>query len=347
MRLCELAVALGVTEGIHGDPDLEIRAIRLLEDSQRGHLATLTRAFADLKPVREAIEKNRHRDIALLTDHVVDGYHCLVISPEGIHHAIDRTKELFAVRDQWLPAGVDCRAVLEEDVVLGRDVSIGPWVRVGRGAVMGDRTTVHSGVAIYPNVRIGSDCTIHSGAVLRGGTVLGDRVEIDANAVVGCEGFNRSYPPEDLALSPPLAGVRIQDDVYIGAGCTISRSGRTETVIGPGTKIDAQVYVGYCSRIGAGTRIAGKSIIATAVIGDRVTVGAEVGIWDDVTIGDNALLVSRSTVVRDVGDGEAVAGTPAMPYSKAKRALALVSRLPEMWEQLQGLRRKVEDHKHD
>ena len=44
--------------------------------------------------------------------------------------------------------------------------------------------------------------------------------------------------------------VIIEDDVEIGAGCTIDRGVTASTVIGKGTKIDNQVHIGHDTSVG-------------------------------------------------------------------------------------------------
>ena len=49
----------------------------------------------------------------------------------------------------------------------GRDVSIGPFSSVGRGARVGDRTLIYPNVYIGDGAGVGDDCVIHSHVAVR------------------------------------------------------------------------------------------------------------------------------------------------------------------------------------
>ena len=176
---------------------------------------------------------------------------------------------------------------------------------------------------------IGDGCKIGRGAVIMPRVRLGARVTIGAGAVVGEAGFGFATGPGGVMRAiPHLGGVVIEDDVYIGALCTISAGTLTPTVVRRGAKLDAQVHIGHNCEIGEGAIIAAQSGLAgSVVIGRGVMLGGQVGIADHVVIGDGARVAAKSGVIGDVAAGTTVAGYPAVERQRWLRGLAELYRL--------------------
>lgn len=171
---------------------------------------------------------------------------------------------------------------------------------------------------------LGPDCHIGPGVHLLPRVRVGSRVTIAAGAVVGAAGFGfASGPSGKTRAIPQLGGVIIEDDVHIGALCTIAAGTMGPTILRRGVRLDAQVHVAHNCEIGEGTIIAAQSGIAGSVsIGRRVLIGGQVGIADHLAIGDGARIAAKSGVIGDVPPGATVAGYPAVPRQRWLRALA-------------------------
>jgi UDP-3-O-[3-hydroxymyristoyl] glucosamine N-acyltransferase len=121
--------------------------------------------------------------------------------------------------------------------------------------------------------------------------------------------------------------VIIEEDVSIGALCTIDAGVLGPTILRRGVKLDSQVHVAHNCDIGEGTMIAAQSGFAGSVkIGRGVLVGGQVGIGDHVVVGDGARIAGGSGVIGDVPAGAVVAGYPAVPRVRWLRALARLYR---------------------
>ena len=122
--------------------------------------------------------------------------------------------------------------------------------------------------------------------------------------------------------------VIIENDVEVGAGCTINRGVSGETIIGEGTKMDCQVHIGHGVVIGkhclivAQTGIAGKSSI-----GDYSTIYGQVGIAQNVHIGAKSVILGKSGVSKDLEGGKTYYGTPAGDAKEKFREIAAVKML--------------------
>jgi UDP-3-O-[3-hydroxymyristoyl] glucosamine N-acyltransferase len=128
---------------------------------------------------------------------------------------------------------------------------------------------------------------------------------------------------------PHIGGVRLGDDVEIGANTTVDRGTIGDTVLGDGVKLDNQVQVGHNCRIGEHTVIAGcVGISGSTVIGSRCMIGGAVGIAGHLEIGDGVVVTGYSLVTHSLkGPGVYSSGMPAIEAPRWRRAVARLHRL--------------------
>lgn len=164
---------------------------------------------------------------------------------------------------------------------------------------------------------------VEPGAVIMPGVTLGKRVVIGAGSVIGRPGFRFV---DDVRM-PHLAGVVIEDDVEIGALCTIDAGVLSPTTIGKGSKLDAQVHVGHGVVIGARCRLAAQvGLAGSVVIEDDVWIGGQAGIADHCRIGRGARIAAKAGVIGDIDPGAVVAGYPAVARARWLRGHARLYR---------------------
>jgi len=120
--------------------------------------------------------------------------------------------------------------------------------------------------------------------------------------VIGADGFGFAPAPGGtFEKIEQLGGVRIGDDVEIGANTCIDRGALADTVIEDGVKLDNLIQVGHNVRIGHHTAIAGCAGIAgSATIGAHCTIGGSAGILGHLTIADHVNISSFSLVTRSI-----------------------------------------------
>jgi UDP-3-O-[3-hydroxymyristoyl] glucosamine N-acyltransferase len=178
--------------------------------------------------------------------------------------------------------GVHASAVISPTAKLGKGVSIGPGCVIGDDVVIGDDSCLYPRVVVYPKC------------------FLGKRVVVHAGVVIGADGFGIAREDGRWVKIPQIGGVRIGDDVEIGANSTIDRGALDDTVIEEGVKLDNQVQVGHNVRIGAHSAVAGcVGIAGSADIGRHCTIGGAAMIHGHITIVDHVhvsagTLISRS-----------------------------------------------------
>jgi UDP-3-O-[3-hydroxymyristoyl] glucosamine N-acyltransferase len=173
------------------------------------------------------------------------------------------------------------------------------------------------------------------GVVIYGPAQLGDRVTVHANTVIGSDPFYYKKRPTGYDKMVPCGSVLIEDDVEIGALCTIDRGVSADTRIGAGTKMDNHVQVGHDTLIGRRCLIAAHVAIAGAVvIEDEVTLWGQVGIPSKLRVGKGAVLLGQSGIMSDVEGGRSYLGSPATEARQKLREIALSQRLPDIARKL-------------
>ena len=216
-------------------------------------------------------------------------------------------------------------------------------------ATLGEGTIVEQGAVLGNHVRVGRDCTIHQGVVVRDHCVIGDRVVIQAGTVIGSEPFyyNTRKDREVWYRRMESCGrVVVEDDVEIGANCTIDRGVTHDTRIGRGTKMDNLVHVGHDTVIGRNCLIAAQVGIAGAVeVEDGVVLWGQVGVSKTLRIGSNAVVLAQSGVPSDLEGGETYFGTPAVDARSKRREIVWVRRIQELWDRVSRLESGQSGHR--
>ena len=230
---------------------------------------------------------------------------------------------------QLPPPAISPQAHIDPTATIGTNVAIGAGAVIGAGADIGDGCRIEPLAYIAPGVRIGADSHIGAGARLLEGTTTGARVQILANAVIGERGFGNNFENGRWLPVAQLGGVRIGDDVEIGACTTIDRGAVRDTIIGNGVKLDNQIQIGHNVVIGDHTVIAGSAVIAGSVtFGKYCVVGGACVFTGHITICDGAQFTGHSSISKSVTEpGAYSSGIPAMPARQWKKFFATLKLL--------------------
>ncbi len=223
-----------------------------------------------------------------------------------------------------------CR-VLERFYAPPRPVGIHPSAVVSPLAKIGLRCAIGPGCVIEDGVEIGDDTVLIGRVFLYSGTRLGSRVTIHAGAVLGADGFGFEKRPDgSWQKFPHFGGVRVEDDVEIGANTTIDRGSLGDTVIRRGVKIDNLVHIAHNSVTGADTLvIAGAVICGGAKIGERAWLSPQSCIRDKATVGSDSFIGMGAVINGDVVQGSTMVGWHARPVLATKRIFTFLKRIAE------------------
>jgi UDP-3-O-[3-hydroxymyristoyl] glucosamine N-acyltransferase len=206
---------------------------------------------------------------------------------------------------------------------------------ISASAQIGEGTVIQPNCFIGNHVKIGRNCLIHSNVTVYDHTVIGDNVIIHAGTILGADAFYYKKRPEGYDQLLSGGRVVIEDQVGIGALCTIDKGVTGDTTIGWGTKIDNQVHVGHDTVIGKKCLIASQTGIAGCVIiKDEVTLWGQVGTTSGITIGEKAVILGQTGVTKSVEGGKTYFGTPIEESREKLKQLANIKRIPEILTKL-------------
>jgi UDP-3-O-[3-hydroxymyristoyl] glucosamine N-acyltransferase len=270
---------------------------------------------------------------------IAGGFAGDAVRPAGALVVCDQPRLAFARMARRLApgarpdAGAHPSAIVDGTAALGHHVSIDAHAVIDADVRLGDRVVVGPGVHLGAGVVVGEDSILRSNVVIYSGTSIGARVIVHAGSVLGSDGFGyvRDAATGRYEAFPQVGRLVIENDVEIGALCTVDRGALGETRIERGTKLDNQVHVAHNVSIGQDVVIAAQTGVAgSSVIEDQVVVAGQVGIADHARIESGAILgaqcgVPTGKVIK--GPGVLFWGTPARPIKEYLRELAVLSRL--------------------
>ncbi|MDP7009378.1 MAG: UDP-3-O-(3-hydroxymyristoyl)glucosamine N-acyltransferase [Phycisphaerales bacterium] len=254
--------------------------------------------------------------------------------------AMAKVLELFELPKDEPPLGVHDSCVIDPTATIGKNVRIGPFVRIGAHAKISDGCVVHSNVDIGMHASVGTNTILYSGVTIGSFCAVGSNCIFHGNVVIGADGFGYR-PAEDgshLVKMIHIGNVEIHDHVEIGALSSVDRGKFAATTVGKGTKLDNHVQVGHNVRIGKNCVIAAYTGLAGSVqIGDWCQIGAGAGIIPHVKIGAGAMIGAKSGVMNDVPAGESWLGVPAGPTKNTLRQWSAIRKLPKIIKKLAPL----------
>ena len=179
-------------------------------------------------------------------------------------------------------------------------------------ATIGEHTIIQPGVFIGNHVTIGKHCVIHPNVSIYDHCEIGDFVTIHAGTVLGADAFYYKKRANGYDKLKSGGRVIIEDNVDLGALCTIDRGVTADTTIKKGTKIDNHVHIGHDTVVGERCLIASQTGIAgCVVIEDDVTIWGQVGMTSGITIGKKAVILAQSGVSKSLEGGHTYFGYPA------------------------------------
>jgi len=184
--------------------------------------------------------------------------------------------------------------------------------QIADSAIVHPSSTIEPQVVIGHHVSIGKDCYIQANCYIGNHTTIGDRVVIQAGTMIGTDAFYFKERADRYDKWCSGGEVIIEDDVFIGACCSINKGVSGSTVIGEGSKLDSQVHIGHGAVLGKHCLLAGQvGVGGKAQIGNHVKVYGQAGIGNNITIGDRAVILAKAGVVRSLEGNKSYFGMPA------------------------------------
>ena len=212
--------------------------------------------------------------------------------------------------------------------------------------MISDTSSAGKGTIIMPNayignqVTIGDNCIIHPNVTILDHVIIGNNVVIQSGSVIGSDAFyyNKKITRDVHYKKMTSCGrVIIENDVEIGAGCTIDRGVTGDTRIGAGTKMDNLVHIGHDTTIGKNCLFAAQvGIAGVTTIEDNVILWGQVGVSKTLTIGEGAVVYAQSGVKDSIAGKKVYFGSPVEDAREKMKELVWIKRIPELWERVMG-----------
>ncbi len=315
-----------------GDPNTEVSEVASLHGATSRSLSFLSNAsYLDALPDTQAavvVLQPKYAELCNTNAFVCDNPYAMyarmaaAVCPEPV-----------------LAPGVHASAVVAESATLGEGVHVGANVVIGDRVTIGDNSAVGPGTVIGSDCTLGSDCQLIANVSLVRDVILGDRCIVHPGAVIGADGFGNAMTPDGWVKVPQLGGVKIGNDVEVGANSTIDRGAIGDTLIGNGVRIDNLVMIAHNVTVGDHTAMAAMTGIAgSTTIGKRCMFAGKGGAVGHVNICDDVVVAAKSFVTKDVTKpGTYAASFPAENAKDWARNVARFRRLGSIVERLKKL----------
>ena len=321
-----------------GNPNEEVSKLSKIEEGEKGALTFLSNpkynsylyaTNASVVIVNKSFVSEKEVNTTLIK--VADAYSSfsklLEFYNEAKNNKKGREKPHFIAESSKIGKNeyIGAFAYIGENVVIGQNVKIYSNAYIGDNTIIGDNTVIFAGVKIYHDTQIGKNCKIHSGAI------------------IGSDGFG--FAPDEKGeyrAIPQIGNVIIEDNVDIGAVCTIDRATLGSTIIRKGVKLDNQIQIAHNVEIGKNTVIAAQTGIAGSTkVGEGCIIGGQVGIVGHLNIGNNLRIQAQSGISKNLKDDSVVQGTPAYGYNDYFKSYAIFKNLPKLVDKINNLEKEI------
>ena len=331
--LGSLAIQFGCE--LIGDPDAEVSFVATLANAKQGAISFYANAA-----YRNVLANTQATGVVVRAE---DADNCPVNSLvcADPYLVFARIATLLHPRPTPTP-GTHPTAVIDPAAEVDSSAEIAALVYVGAGSRIG------AGAYLGPGTVIGTDCVIGEGSHLSANVSviedveIGRRALVHAGVVIGADGFGHKATETGWLKVPQIGGVRIGDDVEIGANTSIDRGAIDNTIIADGVRLDNQIQIAHNCRIGAHTVIAsGTGVSGSTTIGQRCVIAGKVGFVGHISVCDDVIITGAAVVTKSITRPGTYSGSfPAEMDRDWKRRVARFRRLDQMAERLAALEAK-------
>lgn len=332
----------GVIGGkVEGDPKATVRTFAKIEEGAEGAISFLS------NPKYTHYIYDTKSSVVIVNDDVQleKPVHTTLIRVKNAYESIAQLLQIYEA-SKPRKKGVSPQASVAPDAKLGADCYVGPFAVIGQGCVVGDGCQIYPHAVVGDNVTIGSNCTLYPNTTIYHGCRLGNNVTLHAGSVIGADGFGFAPGANGYDKIPQIGIVTIEDDVEIGANTCVDRSTMGTTLIRKGVKLDNLVQVAHNVEIGENTVMSAQvGIAGSTKVGQWCMFGGQVGLAGHIHIGDKTFLGAQSGVPGSLKGGEELIGTPPMNPRQYFKSQAIFRRLPDMYRELDNLKKQIQELK--
>ena len=333
-------IARHINGEIEGNPNLEISGVCDIKDGNKGKIS-----FLGNSKYLPFFHSTQSSAVIVQINQKLDPSEKTLIRVKNPHLGFAKTLEMFHPKSLY-PSVIHPSAIFNNSVQIGKNVTIGPNVIIGNNTTIGENCSIFAGSFIGKDCVMGYNCTINPNVTIYYNSQIGNNVNIDSGSVIGADGFGWVTDDGKHHKIPQIGNVIINDDVWIGANCTIDRGTFKSTMIGNSCKLDNQIHIAHNVVLGINCLIAGQSGIAgSTIVGNNVTIAGQCGIADNIEIGENSIIAAKSAVLQSIPNDSFVSGNPARNHKKRVKQEIVIQQLPEMVKRIRNIEQILKEIK--
>jgi UDP-3-O-[3-hydroxymyristoyl] glucosamine N-acyltransferase len=330
IKLGELADRFGCE--LVGDSGITVDTVAGLHNAGPGSLS-----FLSNPRFREQLAATRAAAVVLRAEDVGESPAAALVS-ENPYADFARMAAIIHPPPTHAP-GIDASAVVSADAAISPTAHIAANVSIGERSTIGENVYVGPGTVIGPDCSVGNDCRLIANVTLVRDVQLGLRCILHPGVVIGADGFGNAMTKSGWVKVPQIGGVRIGDDVEIGANTTVDCGAIEDTVIEDGVRIDNLCMIAHNVHVGAHTAMAAMTgISGSTTIGKRCLFAGQSGAAGHITICDDVVVSGKAVISKDIKEpGVYAASFMAEPAREWSRKVARFRRLDQLIQRVRNL----------
>lgn len=341
MEFSAKQIATFIQGEIIGDENATIHTFAKIEEGIPGAIS-----FLSNPKYTSYIYETQSSIVLVNRDFIVD--HEIKTTLIKVDNAYESLAKLLNLYEMSKPKkqGIDPLACIASTAIIGTDVYIGAFAYVGDQVVVGDNTHIYPHTYIGDGAKVGSDCVLYSNVNVYHECRIGNECILHSGAVIGADGFGFAPTAQGYEKIPQIGIVILEDKVEVGANTCIDRATMGATIIHSGAKLDNLIQIAHNDEVGSHTVIAAQAGVAGSTkIGQWCMIGGQVGLAGHAKIGDKVGIGAQAGVAGNIKPGSQIMGSPSFDAKQFFKASAIIKKLPEVYTELNALRREVNELK--
>ena len=240
--------------------------------------------------------------------------------------------------------GIEDPSFISDTSTYGENIYVGAFAYIGKNVSIGKNVKIFPQAYIGNNVKIGDNTIIHPGVKIHDNSVIGNHCTLQANAVIGSDGFGFAPQADGTYKAiPQLGNVIIEDHVNIGANTVVDCATMGSTIIKSGVKLDNLIQVAHNAEIGENTVIASQTgISGSTKIGKSCVIGGQVGFSGHISIPDQTKIGAQAGIMSaPKKPGTSIIGSPAFDVKGFMKSYVVFRNLPDFTKRIEDLEEKI------
>ena len=322
---------------IEGDADVSIDKVSKIEEGEPGSISFLS------NPLYTQYIYTTRASIVMVNKSFIPerAINSTLIRVDSAEVAFGKLLELYnQIKNN--KTGISKQCYIAESAKLGENLYVGEFAYIGEDTQIGNNVKIHPQVFIGDNTSIGDNTILYPGVKIYSDNIIGKNCIFHAGVVIGSDGFRFVPQNEGNKKIPQIGNVVIEDDVEMGANCTIDRATLGSTIIRKGVKFDNLIHVAHNCEVGENTYIAaGTGIAGSTKVGKNCMISGHVAMAPHLTIADNTSMGGATGVSKSLTKpGLSYLGSPAMEVSKFRKSIVHFRNFPKIVERIDKLERE-------